>query len=128
VVVGLGALNHRPSPYQSSVIWFYNLQVGDCQNTRKSYKTSQSVGREQTSTLISQLPVCPTGSDWGRMGQWTGHFLRVDELLNRAKSVDWVRGSSTDCGEGRCEKRHQHHDQDGCHVDEWVGRADIEKK
>ena len=39
-------LNHRPRPYQSSVIWFYNnLQHrGDCQNTRKSYKTSQFVG------------------------------------------------------------------------------------
>ena len=39
-------LNHRPRPYQSSVIWFYNnLQDrGDCQNTRKSYKTSHFVG------------------------------------------------------------------------------------
>ena len=39
-------LNHRPRPYQSGLIWFYNnLQDrGDCQNTRKSYKTSYVVG------------------------------------------------------------------------------------
>ena len=39
-------LNHRPRPYQCSVIWFYNnLQDrGDCQNTRKSHKTSHVVG------------------------------------------------------------------------------------
>src|SRR5260370_34575973 len=39
-------LNHRPRPYQGSVVRFYNnLQDrGDCQNTRKSYKASQSVG------------------------------------------------------------------------------------
>jgi len=39
-------LNHRPRPYPGSVDRFYNnLQDrGDCQNTRKSYKTSQSVG------------------------------------------------------------------------------------
>jgi hypothetical protein len=39
-------LNHRPRPYQSSTIRFYNnLQNrGDCQNTRKSYKTSYVVG------------------------------------------------------------------------------------
>src|SRR5882724_12283358 len=39
-------LNHQPRPYQSSAIRFYNnLQDrGDCQNTRKSYKTSYVVG------------------------------------------------------------------------------------
>ncbi len=39
-------LNHQPRPYQGSVVRFYNnLQDrGDCQNTRKSYKASQSVG------------------------------------------------------------------------------------
>src|SRR5258708_29465024 len=39
-------LNHRPRPYQSSVVRFYNnLQDrGDCQTTRKSYKTSYVVG------------------------------------------------------------------------------------
>ncbi|MGA2098658.1 MAG: hypothetical protein ABSH39_20375, partial [Candidatus Acidiferrum sp.] len=39
-------LNHRPRPYQSSLIWFYNnLQDrGDCQNTRKSHKSSHVVG------------------------------------------------------------------------------------
>jgi hypothetical protein len=39
-------LNHRPRPYQSSTTRFYNnLQDrGDCQNTRKSYKTSYVVG------------------------------------------------------------------------------------
>jgi hypothetical protein len=39
-------LNHRPRPYQSSLTWFHNnLQDrGDCQNTRKSYKTSHVVG------------------------------------------------------------------------------------
>jgi hypothetical protein len=39
-------LNHRPRPYQSSVVMFYNnLQDrGDCQTTRKSHKTSHFVG------------------------------------------------------------------------------------
>jgi hypothetical protein len=39
-------LNHRPRPYQSSTVRSYNnLQDrGDCQNTRKSYNTSQFVG------------------------------------------------------------------------------------
>ena len=39
-------LNHRPRPYQSSTIRFYNnLQDrGDCQSTRKSHKTYQTVG------------------------------------------------------------------------------------
>src|SRR5580704_751836 len=39
-------LNHRPRPYQGSVVRFYNnLQDrGDCQTTRKSYKTSHIVG------------------------------------------------------------------------------------
>jgi hypothetical protein len=39
-------LNHRPRPYQSSTVRFYNdLQDrGDCQNTRKSYETSHAVG------------------------------------------------------------------------------------
>jgi hypothetical protein len=39
-------LNHRPRPYQSSVVRFYNnLQDrGDCQTTRKSHKTSHFVG------------------------------------------------------------------------------------
>ena len=39
-------LNHRPRPYQSSVVRFYNnLQDrGDCQTTRKSYKTPHIVG------------------------------------------------------------------------------------
>jgi hypothetical protein len=39
-------LNHRPRPYQGSVVRFYsNLQDrGDCQTTRKSCKTSQVVG------------------------------------------------------------------------------------
>src|SRR5258708_28271175 len=39
-------LNHRPRPYQGSVVRFYNnLQDrGDCQNTRKSHKTSHFVG------------------------------------------------------------------------------------
>ena len=34
-------LNHRPRPYQRSVVRFYNnLQDrGDCQTTRESYKT-----------------------------------------------------------------------------------------
>jgi hypothetical protein len=59
------------------VIWFYNkLQDrGDCQNARKSYKTSQSVGWvigwEQTSALISQLPAC----------QLTLTFTRIMEEL-----------------------------------------------
>jgi hypothetical protein len=38
------------------------------------------------------------------------HFSPVDELLNRAQGVDWVRGCSTGCGKCRCEKRHKHHD------------------
>jgi hypothetical protein len=56
-------LNHRPRPYQGSVVRFYNnLQDrGDCQTTRKSYKTSVLwvglwVGkspRPQSITLIS---------------------------------------------------------------------------
>jgi hypothetical protein len=39
-------LNHRPRPYQGSVVRFYNnLQDrGDCQTTRKSHKTSHFVG------------------------------------------------------------------------------------
>ncbi len=39
-------LNHRPRPYQGSVVRFYNniQDRGDCQSTRKSYKTSYSVG------------------------------------------------------------------------------------
>ena len=39
-------LNHRPRPYQGSVVRFYNnLQDRQhCQNTRKSYKTSHVVG------------------------------------------------------------------------------------
>ena len=39
-------LNHRPRPYQASVVRFYNnLQNrGDCQTTRKSYKTYVFVG------------------------------------------------------------------------------------
>jgi len=39
-------LNHRPRPYQASVVRFYNnLQNrGDCQATRKSYKTQVFVG------------------------------------------------------------------------------------
>ena len=39
-------LNHRPRPYQRSVVRFYNnLQDrGDCQTTRKSYKTPHIVG------------------------------------------------------------------------------------
>jgi hypothetical protein len=36
----------RPLPRQSSVLRFYNdlEDRGDCQNTRKSYKTSNFVG------------------------------------------------------------------------------------
>jgi len=39
-------LNYRPRPYQDSVVRFYNnLQDrGDCQTTRKSYKTEALVG------------------------------------------------------------------------------------
>src|SRR6267143_1554990 len=38
-------LNHRPRPYQGSVVRFCNLQDrGDCQTTRKSYKTEALVG------------------------------------------------------------------------------------
>jgi hypothetical protein len=39
-------LNHRPRPYQPSVVRFYNnLQDrADCQTTRKSYKTEALVG------------------------------------------------------------------------------------
>src|ERR1700739_3130611 len=39
-------LNHRPRSYQSSQNWYYNnLQDrGDCQNTRKLYKTPHVVG------------------------------------------------------------------------------------
>jgi hypothetical protein len=39
-------LNHRPRPYQGSVVRLYNnLQNrGDCQTPRKSYKTSHPVG------------------------------------------------------------------------------------
>jgi len=34
-------LNHRPRPYQASLVRFYNnlKDRGDCQTTRKSYKT-----------------------------------------------------------------------------------------
>jgi len=40
-------LNHRPRPYQGGVVRFYNnlRGRGDCQTTRKSYKTSHIVGR-----------------------------------------------------------------------------------
>src|SRR6266581_6524868 len=42
-----GDSNARPLPWQSSCIWFYNNleERGDCQTTRKSYKTSHSVGQ-----------------------------------------------------------------------------------
>jgi hypothetical protein len=52
-------LNHRPRPYQSSVVRFYNnLQDrGDCQTTRKSHKTSHFVGWEEftNSEAISHI-------------------------------------------------------------------------
>jgi hypothetical protein len=61
-------LNHRPRPYQGSVVRFYNniQDRGDCQTTRKSYKTQVFVGWvvgrkksncEATANFIFQKPV-----------------------------------------------------------------------
>jgi hypothetical protein len=94
-------LNHRPRPYLSSTIRFYNnLQDrGDCQNTRKSYKTSYVVGwivgwkfaGKRTGTPLCSGRVLP------EVFAWVGPDDSLERLTER--SVGLVTDRPSDVNE-----------------------------
>ena len=74
---GRVGLNHRPRPYQSSAVRFYNnLQDrGDCQTTRKSHKTSH---------IAQDIAYCGLGCGLEKV-----HRLYVCDIRNSADSSFW---------------------------------------